>query len=99
MFTRAITRKPGMNFAQGITKANLGRPSYDSLLKQHEAYIETLKSLNIEVMVMEPLVDYPDAYFVEDTVVITPDVAIVTLPGDISRQGEVDSIEFILAKL
>lgn len=93
-----ITRKPGRNFAQGITTVNFGTPGYELLLEQHQAYVETLKSLNIEAIEMEPLVDYPDAYFVEDTAVIIPEVAIVTLPGDVSRQGEIDSIESVLAK-
>lgn len=98
MFRHAITRKPGKNFAQGITTSNLGTPSYDLVVKQHEAYVGTLRSLGLDVTVMDPLPDYPDAYFVEDTAVITPDVAVLTLPGAAARGGEVDSIETVLAQ-
>jgi dimethylargininase len=98
MFTRAITRKPGENFAQGITTSNLGAPSYELLVRQHEAYVETLRFLGLEVIVLDPLPDYPDAYFVEDTAVVTPGVAVVTNPGAEARKGEQDSIEPVLAR-
>jgi dimethylargininase len=41
-FTTAITRKPGNNFAHGLTISNLGPPDYELILKQHDAYIDTL---------------------------------------------------------
>lgn len=37
---------------------------------------------------LEPLSDHPDAYFVEDVAVITPEVAVVTRPGALARRGE-----------
>jgi dimethylargininase len=98
MFTHAITRKPGKNFAQGITTTDPGTPSYKLILKQHGAYIQTLKSLGLEVIVLDPEPDYPDAYFVEDTAVVTPDVAVITNPGAKDRQGEENTIEPILSK-
>jgi dimethylargininase len=97
MFTHAIVRKPGDNFARGITTSNLGPPHYESMMKQHEDYIKTLRSLGLELIVLNPLPDYPDAYFVEDTAVVTPDVAIITNPGVEDRKGEEDTIERALA--
>ena len=82
MFKYAITRKPGRDFAHGITTSHLGTPSYELLLKQHSAYIETLRSLGLDVIVLDPLLGYPDAYFVEDVAVVTSDVAIITNPGE-----------------
>jgi dimethylargininase len=38
MFTRAIVRTPGPNFAEGLTTSELGRPDYQLALQQHEAY-------------------------------------------------------------
>jgi len=96
-FTYAITRKPGKNFARGLTSANLGSPNYDLILQQHISYVETLKSIGLEVIGLDAQLDYPDAYFVEDTAVVTPDVAIITKPGAKSRQGEEESIADILA--
>jgi dimethylargininase len=98
MFKYAIARKPGHDFAQGITTSNSGPPSYELILKQHSAYIETLRSLGLEVIVLDPLTGYPDAYFVEDIAVVTPDVAIITNPGAESRRGEVETIESALVE-
>jgi len=68
-FTYAITRRPGKNFAQGLTTANIGLPSYALILQQHRSYVETLKSIGLEVIELEAQPDYPDAHFVEDTAV------------------------------
>ncbi len=97
-FTHAIVRRPGENFVQGLTTSHLGRPSYELMLKQHDEYIRTLRSLGLEVIVLDAHPDYPDAYFVEDTAVVTPDVAVITNPGAASRQGEEDTIEPVLAR-
>jgi len=98
MFTQAIARKPGKNFARGLTTAvSVTPPRYDLLLQQHAAYLETLKSCGLEVTILDPLPDYPDAYFVEDTAVATPDVAVITNPGAATRNGEEESMIPVLA--
>jgi dimethylargininase len=98
MFTHAITRKPGEDFALGLTTSDLGPPSYELIVRQHEAYVETLRLLGLETVVLDALSGYPDAYFVEDTAVVTPDVAIITNPGAEARRGEAEAIEPILAR-
>jgi dimethylargininase len=98
MFTHAITRQPGENFAQGLTTSDLGAPDYQLMLQQHRAYVEILRSLELEVVVLDAQPDYPDAHFVEDTAVVTPDVAVITNPGARARQGEEDTIEPVLAR-
>jgi dimethylargininase len=95
-FTYAITRRPGKNFAQGLTTADTGPPSYALILQQHRSYVETLKSIGLKIIEFEALPDYPDAHFVEDTAVVTPKVAIITNPGAESRQGEEAAIAEIL---
>ena len=97
-FTTAITRKPGKNFAEGLTTSNLGMPDYDVVLKQHTHYIDTLKSIGLEVIVLDEERDYPDAHFVEDTAVVTPDLAVIARPGASTRQGEEDFIAPVLAR-
>jgi dimethylargininase len=97
-FTHAVVRRPGENFAHGLTTSRLGTPSYELMIKQHNAYIETLRSLGLDVIVLDPQPDYPDAYFVEDTAVVTPDAAIITNPGAETRRGEEDTIEPVLAR-
>ena len=95
-FKNAITRKPDKNFDQGLTTADLGKPVYDLILEQHRSYVNTLKSLGLRVIELDPQPDYPDAHFVEDTAVVVPQVAIITNPGAASRQGEEESIAEVL---
>jgi dimethylargininase len=98
MFKNAITRKPGPNFANGLTSINLGEPSFELILQQHNAYLRTLRSLGLQVDLLEALPEYPDAYFVEDVAVVTHDIAVITLPGAPSREGETETIASALAK-
>jgi dimethylargininase len=98
MFKHAITRKPGMNFGDGITTANLSSPSYDLIIDQHKVYVAALRSSGMNVIVLDAHPDYPDAYFVEDTAVVTPQIAVITNPGAEARKGEVDSIEPVLSR-
>ena len=96
-FKYAITRTPAGTFDRGITTANLGKPSYALALRQHRAYVEALKSIGLEVIELDPQPAYPDGHFVEDTAVVTPVVAVITNPGEKSRQGEPKSIAEVLA--
>jgi len=99
MFTYAIARKPGPNFAQGLTTAvNKEPPKYKILVNQHEEYIAALKSIGLEVILLEALPDHPDAYFVEDTAVVAANVAVITNPGADARKGEEETIAPVLAK-
>jgi len=98
MYTIAITRKPCKNFAAGITTSNIGKPNYQLMLKQHTVYIETLKNLELQVIELETLDDFPDAHFVEDTAVVVPEIGVITRPGAKNRRGEELSIEPELVK-
>jgi len=98
VFTHAIVRKPGKNFSRGLTSSVSAKPpQYELLLKQHEAYLETLEAIGLDLTVLDPLPDYPDAYFVEDTAVVTADVAVITNPGAFARNGEEESMAPVLA--
>ena len=97
IFRKAIVRAPGPDAAAGLTTAGRGAPDYSLLLLQHAAYVEALRRLGIEVDVLPAAPGYPDAYFIEDAAVVTPEVAIVTRPGAPSRRGETSSVEPALA--
>jgi len=97
-FRLAIVRKPARNFMCGLTTSNLGTPRYDLAVKQHHQYIATLESLGIEVICLDAQPDHPDAHFVEDTAIVTPDVAVISLSGAKVRRGEEDSIAAVLEK-
>ena len=49
MFTKAITRKPCKALIDGITTAMFGEgtPDYETAIKQHDNYVETLRSLGL----------------------------------------------------
>jgi dimethylargininase len=98
MFTHAITRKPCENFALGLTTTvSSDPPDYALMLQQHDAYLAALSTAGLEVIVLDPLPDYPDAHFVEDTAVVTGEVAVITIPGAPERRGEEESIIPVLA--
>jgi dimethylargininase len=97
-FSRAISRKPGPDFGDGITSAGLGPARYDLMMDQHRAYVRTLRHLGVEVEVLEPLQGCPDAHFVEDTAVVFAEAAVITRPGAEARRHEVQAIEPALAK-
>ena len=98
MFTQAIVRKPGPNFAEGLTTIHLGEPDYQKSLEQHNQYCEALKKCGLNLTVIESDSYFPDGCFVEDTAVIAEKVAVITFPGATSRFGEENEIAKILSK-
>jgi len=97
MYTKAIVRRPGTNFAGGITTSGLGKPDFEKALAQHDAYCDALRRCGVEVTVLEADERYPDGCFVEDTAVVTGGVAVITRPGALTRRGEEDKIAWVLA--
>jgi len=90
--TKAITRLPGPNFADGITTANLGKPDYELAQKQHAQYCGVLSQLGVAVEVLPADPRFPDGCFVEDTAIVTERGVIITNPGDSARSGETAAI-------
>lgn len=88
-FIRAITRRPGRSLARGETTAQLGVPDHTLALRQFSAYTEALMGCGLEVVVLDALENFPDAHFVEDTAVVTAEVAVLSRPGAASRRQEV----------
>ena len=89
-FKNVIVKAPAASMVDGITSApELGKPNYELALKQHAAYIEALKSCNVNVTVCPKNEKFPDSCFVEDTaVIVTEKIAILSNPGAKSRNGE-----------
>lgn len=92
MFKRAIIRKPGPNFAQGLTTAALGPPDYPRALHQHKCYAQALAECGLELTCLEADTEHPDSTFVEDAAVLVESLAVLSRPGAESRLGEVASI-------
>ena len=98
MYTKAIVRRPGRNFTEGITTANLGKPDFEKALEQHSAYCDALTGCGLELLVLEADERYPDGCFVEDTAIVTGETAVITRPGAASRMGEEAEISEILSE-
>ena len=81
---------------RGITAANLGEPDHELALRQHREYTEALAALGLEMKVLEPDSRFPDSTFVEDVALFTSRVAVVTLPGAMSRRGEEKEMACVL---
>ena len=93
-FNTAIVRIPGRNFAEGLTSVDYGTPDYATTRLQHSAYIAALKAAcGLAVTLLPEDENYPDSTFVEDAAVVTPEFAVLTRPGALSRMGEVAAIE------
>src|SRR5579862_2311448 len=97
-FTHAILRTPAPNLAQGLTTAAAGPPNFDLALVQHARYAEALRQAGLQTTVLNPLPEFPDAYFVEDVAVVTAELAVIARPGAAARRGEEEFIEPTLAK-
>jgi dimethylargininase len=95
-FTRAIVKTPCEKISEGLSAADLGRPDYDLALKQHEGYIQALKFCGLEITILPPENDFPDSTFVEDTALLTPEVAIITNPGAESRKDEINTMQPVI---
>lgn len=99
MFKNAIVRRPGHSLVDGITSApELGKPDYGLAIKQHDAYIEALKSCGVGVIVLKADERFPDSCFVEDVAVCTKKLAVITNPGVSSRKDEEKEIIEVIKK-
>jgi dimethylargininase len=98
LFKSAIVRKPGPSLIEGITTASLGKPDYKLALIQHDSYVKTLEKLGLQVEILEADDSYPDSVFIEDVALCTPEFALITMPGAVSRKGEIAGMKEILGK-
>jgi len=99
MFKNAIVRRPGHSLVNGITSApELGKPDCGLAIKQHDAYIEALKSCGVEVTALKADERFPDSCFVEDVAVCTKKFAVITNLGASSRKGEEKEIMEVIKK-
>jgi dimethylargininase len=98
VFRTAIVRPPSPNFADGLTRENLGPPDYATALAQHAHYCAALERCGLALIRLDADARHPDATFVEDTAVLLPRCNVITRPGAESRSGEIDAIRVSLAQ-
>ncbi|MFP5333511.1 MAG: dimethylargininase [Acidimicrobiia bacterium] len=90
----ALVRRPGPRLAEGLV-THLARSQIDIDLarRQWDRYVEAFIDHGWEVVEVDPADDCPDAVFVEDTVVVFGDLAVITRPGAETRKSEVEGTE------
>jgi dimethylargininase len=98
--TRALVRRPGPRLPEGLVRHPTGTAVDVNLAeRQWRQYVAALRAESWEIIEVPPLDDCPDAVFVEDTVVVCGDLAIITRPGADERKPEVAGTEATLARL
>lgn len=90
----ALMRRPGPHLAEGIL-THLPRTVVDPVLaaRQYTIYQEAVASAGWRVVEVEPAPEHPDSVFVEDSLVVCEDLAVVTRPGAPERRGETEGAE------
>ncbi|MEW2544509.1 dimethylargininase [Streptomyces sp. NPDC047002] len=97
---KALIRQPSSRLDEGLV-THLERTPVDAVLalRQWEGYVGALADHGWETIEVAPADDCPDGVFVEDTVVMFRNVALITRPGAASRRPETAAVEEELARL
>ena len=88
-----LVRRPSSRLAEGIV-THISRMPVDVELarSQHGAYADALEVSGWTIRPAPAADDCPDSVFVEDTVVVCEDLAVLTRPGAAVRRPEVDGV-------
>ncbi len=100
MTLRALVRRPSPRLAEGLlTHLDRTPVDVDLALRQWEGYVAALAAEGWEIVEVPAADDCPDAVFVEDTVVVYGDLAVISRPGADERQPETAGTEQTLRGL
>ena len=87
----ALVRRPARTLADGLlTEQARAAVDLDLAVRQHDDYLATLVDAGWTVREVARAHDQPDSVFVEDTVVVSGQVAVITRPGAVERRKETD---------
>lgn len=100
-YTRALVRGLAPNFAaEAIRVAGPAVTiSQEIAMKQHQAYVDALRSIIPDVQVLPPAENCPDSNFIEDMAVVIGNTALITHPGAESRRAETAGVADALSNL
>jgi dimethylargininase len=95
-----VVRPPSSRLAEGIV-THIGRTAVDVDLarEQHASYVAALAASGWKVEPVPVAEACPDSVFVEDTVVVCADLAVLTRPGALSRRAEVPGVAEVIESL
>jgi dimethylargininase len=90
---KALVRRPSPRLGEGLVTHVERRPIDAELAyAQWVGYVEALDAAGWETVEVEHADDCPDGVFIEDTLVVHRDLAVLTAPGAESRKAEVESV-------
>jgi dimethylargininase len=98
-FGSALVRTPARSVARGLRADDRGDPSYEEVVREHDAYVAALRAAGVEVTTLPPLEAFPDSVFVEDPALVFAEGAILLRPGAASRAGEAAEIAAVLREI
>jgi dimethylargininase len=100
MVRRVLVRRPSPRLAEGLlTHIERTPVDVDLALRQWTSYAEALRAEGWRTIEVESADDCPDAAFVEDTVVVYGDLAVISRPGADQRRPETAGTEKTLRGL
>ncbi len=96
----ALVRLPAANLAEGQV-THIARSMVDSEKadEQWDAYVAALIDNGWDTIEVPVAAEAPDSVFVEDTVVIFGDTAVITSPGHDTRRIEIEAVEDTVREL
>jgi len=96
----ALIRRPSPRLAEGLVTHIDRVPADAGLARQQWAgYVGALTDAGWQTVEVPAVDDCPDGVFVEDTVVMVGDTAVISSPGASARRPEIDSTASTLAAL
>jgi dimethylargininase len=97
---KALVRRPSPRLADGLV-THIDRKPVDAALalRQWEAYVAALRTHGWETVEADPADECPDGVFVEDTMVVCRNVALIARPGADSRRPETAAAEAAVTAL
>lgn len=96
----ALVRRPSDRLAEGLVTHIERQPVDVGLARQQwRHYVDALAADGWTIVEVPPAADCPDSVFVEDAVVVFGDVAVITRPGDVTRQPETAAVEPTVRRL
>jgi dimethylargininase len=90
----ALVRRPGPRLSDGlVTHIEKVPVDADAAVQQWRGYVAALERCGWATYEVPPADDCPDAVFVEDTMVVYRDLAVLTRPGAPQRRDEIAAAE------
>ncbi|MGI5531673.1 dimethylargininase [Streptomyces syringium] len=96
----ALVRRPGPRLAEGLV-THIERTPVDTALalRQWHGYVEALRAHGWRTVEAAPADDCPDGVFIEDTMVVHRNVALIARSGAAGRRAETPGAEGAVAAL